>query len=50
MKFGEFQNILSHERLKRYVAACDNDTRKAMSLYRLNLHVELFRGSVKKCY
>ena len=37
MKFSEFQHILSEERILRYLVACDNDTRRALTLYRLNL-------------
>lgn len=50
MKFTDFQNILSTERLNRYVAACDNDTRKAMSLYRLNLHLSQEVFTLLSCF
>ena len=50
MKFADFQNILSPERLNRYVAACDNDTRKAMSLYRLNLHLSQEVFTLLSCF
>ncbi|MCQ2132556.1 MAG: Abi family protein [Bacteroidaceae bacterium] len=36
MKYSDFEQILSHERLERYVAACGGNTKKAMTLYRLN--------------
>lgn len=39
MKYSEFQHILSGERLQRYLLACDNNTRKTMTLYRLNLNL-----------
>lgn len=44
MKYSEFEQILSQERLQRYLLACNNDTRKAMTLYRYNLRLsqELF--------
>lgn len=44
MKFTNFEYILSQPRLARYVKACAGNTRKAMTLYRLNLRLsqELF--------
>lgn len=44
MRFVEFEYNVSTERLNRYLAACNYDTRKAMTLYRLNLRLsqELF--------
>lgn len=50
MKFVDFQNILSPERLNRYVAACNNDTRKAMSLYRFNLHLSQEVFTLLSCF
>lgn len=50
MKFIDFQNILSPERMKRYVEACDNDTRKAMSLYRLNLRLSQEFFTLLSCF
>lgn len=37
MKYAEFEDLISSERMRKYVVACENDTRKAMKLYRLNL-------------
>ncbi len=37
MKFTEFEETISPERMRRYVMACGNDTRRAMTLYRYNL-------------
>lgn len=39
MKFKDFEAVLSSSRLQRYVEACGGDTRKAMTLYRKNLHL-----------
>lgn len=50
MKFSDFQNILSHERLNRYVETCGNDTRKAMSLYRLNLNLSQEVFTLLSCF
>jgi len=39
MKFLDFERIMSQKRMKRYVTACNGDTRKAMTLYRYNLQI-----------
>ena len=50
MKFSEFQNVLSEERLKRYLLSCDNDTRKTMALYRLNLNLSQEVFTLLSCF
>ena len=50
MKFADFQNIISPERLNRYIEACGNDTRKAMALYRLNLHLSQEVFTLLSCF
>lgn len=50
MKFIEFQNILSQDRLNRYIEACRQDTRKAMSLYRLNLQLSQEVFTLLSCF
>lgn len=44
MRYVDFEDIMSNNRMARYLAACGNDTRKAMTLYRKNLSLcqELF--------
>lgn len=37
MRFEKFTEILSLARMSRYLTAKNGDTRKAMTLYRLNL-------------
>ncbi|MCH5228287.1 MAG: Abi family protein [Muribaculaceae bacterium] len=39
MKYNDLQNILSKDRFSRYLLACNNDKRKALILYRLNLRL-----------
>ena len=39
MKYLEFERIISHKRLRRYVLACGGNTRKAMTLYRYNIEL-----------
>lgn len=50
MKFSEFQHILSQERLHRYLKACENDTRKTMTLYRLNLNLSQEVFTLLSCF
>ena len=37
MKYSVFEDIISPERMQRYLVACNNNTRKAMTLYRYNI-------------
>ncbi len=50
MKFSDFQHILSPERLNRYLDACGNDTRKTMTLYRLNLNLSQEVFTLLSCF
>lgn len=50
MIFKDFEHILSQERLQRYVNACNNDTRKAMMLYRLNLRLSQEMFTLISCF
>lgn len=50
MKFLDFQHILSSERLNRYLLACGNDTRKTMTLYRLNLNLSQEVFTLLSCF
>lgn len=50
MKFTDFEEIMSVPRMKRYVDACNGDTRKAMTLYRLNLHLSQDMFTVISCF
>jgi len=44
MKYSDFERIMSVSRMNRYLIACGHNSRKAMTLYRKNLHLsqELF--------
>lgn len=50
MKFTEFQSIISSDRLQRYLTACDNDTKKTMTLYRLNLNLSQEVFTLLSCF
>ena len=39
MKYKEFEDVISAERMQRYVLACNGDERRGMVLYRYNLAI-----------
>ncbi len=50
MKYLEFENIMSSQRMNRYNLACFNDTKKAMTLYRLNLRLTQELFTIVSCF
>lgn len=50
MKYSEFEKILSIARMSRYVNACGNNTKKAMTLYRLNLRLSQELFTIVSCF
>ena len=50
MKYTEFEAIFSADRTHRYLQATDNDKRKAMTLYRWNLHLAQEKFAVSNCF
>ncbi|MBD5189002.1 MAG: Abi family protein [Bacteroidales bacterium] len=50
MKYVDFENIMSKQRLERYITACGNDSRKAMALYRYNLQVSQEMFTIVSCF
>ncbi len=50
MNFKEFESILSSQRLQRYVNSCSGNTRKAMTLYRENLHLSQEMFTLISCF
>lgn len=50
MKFNEFQAIISTERLHRYLTACGGNTKKTMTLYRLNLNLSQEVFTLLSCF
>lgn len=50
MKYADFERILSRERMNRYLFACRNDSRKAMTLYRYNLQLSQEMFTVISCF
>ncbi|HMH23466.1 MAG TPA: hypothetical protein VK563_16885 [Puia sp.] len=50
MKFEDFQQVMSAPRMARYVIATGENTRKAMTLYRLNLKLSQELFTVISCF
>ena len=50
MRYPDFEFIMSPHRMSRYVNACGGDTKKAMTLYRLNLRLSQEMFTVISCF
>lgn len=50
MKYAEFEDIMSQERMRRYLAACGGNTGKAMTLYRYNLQISQEMFTIVCCF
>ncbi len=48
MRYDEFETLISSQRLDRFKEACNNDTRKALRLYRSNIRLsQAFLGVLR---
>lgn len=50
MKYSEFEDVISYDRMQRYCEACNYDTRKAMTLYRYNIKLSQELLAVVGCF
>ena len=50
MKYTEFENIISPERMRKYNVACGGNKAKAMTLYRHNLRLSQEMFVVVSCF
>lgn len=50
MKYVEFEQVMTPVRMGRYLAACGHNTKKAMTLYRLNLRLSQELFTVISCF
>lgn len=50
MIYSDFEKIITPPRLNRYLVACGNNTRKAMTLYRKNLKLSQEVFTVLSCF
>lgn len=50
MKYTEFEGIISQKRMQKYMQACNNDSRRAMTLYRHNLKLSQEMFTIISCF
>jgi len=50
MKYVDFEQVMSRPRMQRYLDACNGNSRKAMTLYRLNLKLSQECFTVISCF
>lgn len=50
MKYADFEYIISSKRMERYLQSCHGNSRKAMTLYRYNLHLSQNVFTVISCF
>ncbi len=50
MRYNQFESIISAPRMSRYLVACFGNTRKSMTLYRLNLKLSQEFFTVISCF
>lgn len=50
MKYEDFKNIMSHQRLNRYLLSTNQDKRKSMTLYRKNLRLSQEMFTIISCF
>ncbi len=50
MLYTEFEDTISKDRMRRYLAACNFNTRKAMTLYRYNIRLSQELLAVVGCF
>lgn len=50
MKYRDFEETISPERMRRYVLACGSNTKRAMALYRYNMKLSQEMYAVISCF
>lgn len=50
MKYKDFEDAISPDRMRRYVSACANDTKRAMVLYRYNIKLSQEIYAIISCF
>ncbi len=50
MKYSEFEYIVSQKRMRRYLESVNGNSRKAMTLYRQNLHLSQELFTIVSCF
>lgn len=50
MKYDDFEKIMSSQRMRRYLTACNGNTLEAMTLYRYNLQISQEMFTIVSCF
>ena len=50
MKYSEFEDIISQKRMQKYLLACNNDSKRAMTFYRYNLKLSQEMFTLISCF
>ncbi|MBQ2065488.1 MAG: Abi family protein [Paludibacteraceae bacterium] len=50
MRYSEFQDCISNERMYKYLNACNGNTKRAMTLYRYNLRLSQEMFTLISCF
>jgi hypothetical protein len=50
VKYPDFENVMSASRMSRYLTACGNNSKRAMTLYRKNLQLSQELFTVISCF
>lgn len=50
MRYRDFEELFSSKRMQKYLLACNNDTRRAMTLYRYNLKLSQELFTIISCF
>ena len=50
MNYIDFEDIISQERMRKYLLACNNESRRAMTLYRYNLKLSQEMFALISCF
>jgi hypothetical protein len=50
MKYSEFEDIISQQRMRKYLLACNNESKRAMTLYRYNLKLSQEMFALISCF
>lgn len=50
MKYKDFEDIISQERMHKYLLACNNESKRAMTLYRYNMRLSQEMFALISCF
>ena len=50
MRYRDFEELFSSKRMQKYLLACNNDSRRAMTLYRYNLKLSQELFTIISCF